>query len=110
MRKVILESPFAGKTEREKTRNLTYARACLRDSLFRGEAPIASHLLYQQVLDDGVPDEREMGISAGHAWVWDAEALVVYQDLGISPGMERGLTAATKTFLPIEFRTLPGWG
>ena len=37
---------------------MEYARACLRDSLLRGEAPIASHLLYTQPvasLDDSDP-------------------------------------------------------
>ena len=42
MRRVILESPYAGNVEE----NVAYARAAVRDSLLRGEAPIASHLLY----------------------------------------------------------------
>ena len=52
LRRVILESPYAGDIER----NVAYARAAMRDSLLRGEAPIASHLLYTQpgVLDDQV--------------------------------------------------------
>ena len=42
---------------------------CLRDSLLRGEGPITSHLLYTQpgVLDDQIPEERQMGIDAGLA-------------------------------------------
>lgn len=53
---VLLESPYAGNVEL----NVTYARACMRDCLKRGEAPFASHLLYTQpgVLDDLVPNER----------------------------------------------------
>ena len=39
---MILESPYAGRVEE----NVAYARAAVRDSLLRGEAPIASHLLY----------------------------------------------------------------
>ena len=52
MKKVIIESPFAGDTET----NIKYARECLRDSIFRGEAPLASHVLYTQdgVLDDTI--------------------------------------------------------
>lgn len=41
MVKVILESPYAGDVEK----NIEYARLCLKDSLLRGESPIASHLL-----------------------------------------------------------------
>lgn len=44
MRIVVLESPYAGDIER----NTNYARDCMRDSILRGEAPIASHLIYTQ--------------------------------------------------------------
>tara|TARA_R100000687_G_scaffold76977_1_gene69211 strand:+ start:393 stop:734 length:342 start_codon:yes stop_codon:yes gene_type:complete len=106
MRLVILESPFAGDVEE----NTTYARACLRDSLSRGEAPIASHLLYTQpgVLDDDIPEERAWGIDAGLAWRRVAEGSVVYIDRGISKGMEYGIKAARDAGLPVEFRSLEG--
>ena len=42
MRRVIVESPYAGDVER----NIAYVRAAMRDCLMRGEAPLASHLLY----------------------------------------------------------------
>lgn len=63
---VIVESPYAGDVDA----NVTYARRALRDCLERGEAPIASHLLYTQpgVLDDTVPEQRALGIAAGLAW------------------------------------------
>jgi hypothetical protein len=104
MRLVIVESPFAGDVER----NIQYARRCVRDSLMRGEAPIASHLLYTQpgILDDSVLDERQHGIDAGLAWRSVAEASVVYTDLGISKGMKYGIEAARNAGIPIEFRTI----
>lgn len=107
MRLVIIESPYAGDVER----NVRYARACVRDSLLRGEAPIASHLLYTQegVLDDNVPTERQHGIDAGLAWRRFAEASIVYTDLGLSKGMQYGIDAAANAGVPIEYRTLPGW-
>lgn len=105
MRLVILESPYAGDIEA----NVTYARACVRDSLSRGEAPIASHLLYTQpgVLRDEVAEERQWGIDAGLAWSGKAEATVVYTDRGISRGMEYGIANATAAGRAIEYRTLP---
>lgn len=105
-RLVILESPYAG----DVGANVAYARAALRDSLLRGEAPIASHLLYTQpgVLDDNVPAERQHGIDAGLAWRSVAEATVVYVDRGISRGMEYGIAAAQAAGLPIEFRHISG--
>src|SRR5215475_13435184 len=93
MRRVILESPYSGDVEA----NLAYARECIRDSLLRGEAPIASHLLYTQpgILDDNVPEERMLGIRAGHAWIdHAADAVVVYIDRGVSKGMKQGIAAA----------------
>lgn len=104
MKLVIVESPYAGDVEA----NIEYARACLRDSLSRGEAPLASHLLYTQpgVLRDEDPDERRWGIEAGLAWGERAAATVVYIDRGISRGMEWGIRHAREAGRPIEYRWL----
>ena len=103
---VILESPYAGDIEE----NIKYARDCLRDSLMRGEAPLASHLLYTQagVLNDSDPSERARGIDAGLAWCVHAWASVVYYDRGISEGMRYGIRAAVMQGLWIEPRSLYG--
>lgn len=106
MKLVILESPYAG----DIAANVEYARACVRDSLSRGEAPIASHLLYTQpgILKDDVRAERQWGIDAGLAWGAVAQATVVYTDRGISDGMSYGIHAAKDAGRPIEYRTLAG--
>ena len=108
MRLVIIESPFAARTIELLDRNIQYARACVRDSLKRGEAPIASHLLYTQdgILNDDIPEERTHGIDAGLAWREVAQASVVYTDHGISKGMQYGIAAAEKSGIEIEYRTL----
>ncbi len=99
---VIIESPYAGNVGA----NEAYARACLLDSLNRGEAPIVSHLLHTQVLDDMRPDERELGIEAGLAWYRVAEKCVVYTDRGISEGMQRGIDRARQHGVAVEYRTI----
>lgn len=106
MRLVIVESPFAGDVEA----NVEYARRAVKDSLSRGEAPIASHLLYTQpgILDDDIPAERDQGINAGLAWRSVAQASVVYCDRGISRGMSYGIEAAEAAGIPVEFRYLDG--
>ncbi|MCO7729085.1 hypothetical protein NJB93_21305 [Brucella intermedia] len=101
---VIIESPYAGPLD-----NIWYAQACLLDSLRRGEAPIASHLLHTQVLDDLRPDERELGIEAGLAWYRVAEKCVVYEDRGTSGGMITGIRRARQFGVPVEFRRLEVW-
>lgn len=104
MRRVVLESPYAGDIEA----NVNYARACIRDSLLRGEAPLASHLLYTQpgILNDADQNERAHGINAGHAWLHLADAMVVYTDRGISVGMLAGINSAMFYRIPIERRSI----
>lgn len=100
---VVIESPYAGDVED----NTRYARACLRDSLTRGEAPLASHLLYTQpgVLDDLDPEERTCGIAAGLAWPITFPH-VFYTDRGWSRGMELALSTCRARNTPTHLRTL----
>jgi hypothetical protein len=104
MKRVVIESPYAGDVER----NIQYARECVVDSLKRGEAPYASHLFYTQegILDDLNSEERKQGIEAGFAWGEVANAVAVYEDYGISNGMRLGVERAKKQGLPIEYRKL----
>ena len=101
---VLIESPFAGEVEK----NIRYARACMRDSLLRGEHPFVMHLLYTQdgILDDDIPSERNLGIEAGLAWGKCARKTVVYTDFGITPGMEQGIKRAKEEGREIEYRQL----
>ena len=107
MKRVVIESPFAGDVEL----NIAYLRAAMRDCLLRGESPYASHGLYAQpgVLDDNVPEEREHGIQAGFAWRQAADYTVVYTDLGTSKGMEYGIKDAEERGVEVVYRTLSGY-
>lgn len=106
MRLVIVESPYAG----DVRGNVAYARRCIRDCLMRGESPIASHLLLTQdgVLDDCDPDERDLGLRAGHAWMARADAVVVYEDRGITDGMASGIRSALSAGRKVEYRRIGG--
>jgi hypothetical protein len=101
--RVIIESPYAGV---DRDLNVEYARRCLQDSLNRGEAPFASHLLYTQVLDDTVRDQRRLGMSRALSWYESADMIVVYMDRGISAGMRFGISYARQLALPRENRWL----
>lgn len=114
---VILESPYRGhgKTEGEvrarTMNNVDYARLCLRNSIHRGEAPIASHLLYTQptVLDDRIEAERNLGIECGLAWLSGADYSIFYTDLGWSGGMLNALhNYNLKQNYPFVIRSLKG--
>lgn len=101
---VIIESPYAGAI----TRNLEYARKCMRDCFMRGEFPFASHLLYTQngILDDTIPEERKLGINAGLVWGKNASKTVVYTDLGITKGMKQGIKRAKDEGRVVEIRKI----
>jgi hypothetical protein len=108
MKLVVLETPFAG----DRKKNLDYARRCVRHCFDCGEAPFASHLLYTQMLEDSNETHRNLGITAGLQWGECASDTVVYTDLGISEGMQKGIMSASLRGRTIEFRKLPEkyWG
>jgi len=109
MRLVCIESPFAGATPSAHAQNILYLRACLRDSLKRGESPYASHRMLTDALDDTDPVERDLGIRAGFAWAERAGVRVFYLDRGFSSGMVWGLKHAIKLRQPIEIRGIGEW-
>lgn len=106
MIRVVIESPYAGNVND----NVAYARKCMKDSIDRGEAPFASHLLYTQpdILDDTKPAERARGMDAGFEWGGSADLVAVYTDLGITKGMHEGILRASDNDTPVVYRTLGG--
>lgn len=104
--RVVIESPFKGANYRERIRNIHFARECMYDSLQRGEYPFLSHLLYTQILDDDVTEERNWGIKGQIAYIDACDKVVVYQDKGISGGMQAAINHATDQGIPIEYRWL----
>ena len=111
MRRVMLESPYRAATTSGRKLNAEYARLSMQDSLLRGEAPFASHLFYAGtgVLDDDQLGERALGIEAGFARGFAcAQAWVAYIDLGVSPGMLKGIEFAEGLGFKVEERILDG--
>lgn len=105
MRRVVIESPLSGDRERNKA----YAYACALDCLRRGESPYASHLLFDHplLLDDDIPEERELGIKAGFSWGEAGDIRAVYKDFGVSGGMKLGIEEADRLVQLVEHRLLP---
>jgi hypothetical protein len=106
MKKVVIESPYAG----DVVENIEYCKICVRDSIDRGEAPIASHLLLaaHNICDDSVPEERSLGIKVGFAWHSACDVIAFYVDRGVSPGMAEAQNYAVKNGYSdkIVFRSL----
>jgi len=106
MKRVIIESPYAGKIPV----NEIYGELCMHDCLVNhNESPYASHLLYTRtfVLRDDHPEERKLGIEAGFYWRDVAEQSNFYVDLGVTDGMKLGIEDCEKKSKPYQVRTLP---
>lgn len=104
-RPVIIESPYSG----DVARNRRYLQSAIRDCLRRGETPYASHQMLTDALDDNIPEQRELGISAGFAMrdllVSQGATVAFYIDHGMSSGMLRSNKTLPRT-AAIAFRIL----
>jgi hypothetical protein len=104
---VVIESPYGGENVE---RNILYLRAAIRDSLDRGEAPFASHAIYTTGVDDLKSKDRPNDIQRGFRFRDVAAYTVVYEDLGISHGMQLGIEDSKRKLVPVKYRTIKGWG
>lgn len=103
---VVICSPLRAPTPGGVEEHKVYARAAMRNSLLRGESPVATHLLYTQVLEDDIPAERAAGMIAAEGIIVRADLLAVYIDAGISDGMRSEITKACAAGVRVVFRTL----
>jgi len=106
MKRVVVESPYAGNIEL----NEIYGEFAMHDCLVNyNETPYASHLLYtrKNVLRDHVPEDRKLGIKAGFYWRDVAEQTNFYIDLGMTDGMVQGIKDCELKQNPYQTRELP---
>lgn len=101
MTKIVIESPYKATDIYSVQDNVTFARRICRYAILHGYAPYASHLFYTQpgILDDDIPHERTLGISAG--LVWSSQAHEVWFCLRpieteMSAGMQNALLYAER--------------
>ncbi len=114
LKKVFICSPFRpmGDTreERDKNwkRNISLAKQACRYAVTHGYVPYAPHLYYPQFLSEGDPDEREMGIIMGLAWLARCDEIWVC-GMRISEGMSKEIAKAKEWGIPMKaFVPLPG--
>lgn len=103
----LIESPYAG-TPEEILENEAYARHAVKDCLSKNEIPFASHILYTQpgVLDDTQSAQRRLGIEAGLIMGQLCQKTALYEDRGITLGMEEGVERAMSFGRSVEHRNL----
>lgn len=99
---VILESPCRG----DKNLNNEYLKLAIKDSISRGESPIAMHQLYSDILDMNNANSVLTIRRLKDSWSKLAVKVVVYTDEGVSEGMLEGITDAAARGKEIEFRKI----
>jgi hypothetical protein len=92
---VYIASPYAGDTER----NVKVAQEACRYAIERGCVPIAPHLMYPQILDDTIPQERELGLALGRRLLEGSDELWLCGSR-ISAGMYAELLEAARLHIP----------
>lgn len=96
-RKVYVASRYAG----DVVANTTAAIGCCRRVIQDGYMPIASRLLYPQILDDKNPAERELGLSFGLALLQMCDEVWVFGK--VTKGMAGEIEEAKKLKKQIRY-------
>ena len=96
-KKVYVASRYAGNVEANVKAATRYCRLVID----RGYMPVASHLLYPQILRDDDPAERELGMLFGLALLRDCDEVWVFGE--VSPGVAREIEEAKQLHKRIRF-------
>ena len=89
-RKVYVASKYAGNVDVNIAAAVSYCRRVIDE----GYMPVASHLLYPQILDDHDPNEREMGLMFGLALLRICDEVWVFGE--VSSGMAQEIEEAKR--------------
>lgn len=95
-KRVYVASAFGGDIKTNKANAIKYCQ----EVISQGFIPVASHLLYPQMLDNNNPDDREKGMQFGLDLIRSCDELWVFGD--ITPGMQREITEAEKIGIPVK--------
>ncbi len=75
MKKVYICSPLGGNVKE----NLEQVKRYTKYALMCGTAPVVPHF-YAECLDDSIPKEREIGMTAGLSLLWFCDELWLFGD------------------------------
>lgn len=95
---VYVISPYAGNVRANVANAIDYCRYVIAE----GYMPVASHLLYPQMLNDDIPEERALGTSFGMALLSGCQEAWVFGE-HISKGMGAELDECKKLHIPIRY-------
>ena len=96
-RKIYVASRYAGDVDANVKAAIGYCRLVID----KGYMPIASHLLYPQILNDNNLEERELGIMFGLALLRDCDEVWVFGELSL--GVAREIEEARRLNKRLKF-------
>lgn len=96
--KVYIVSPYAGDVKSNVNNAIRYCRYAIN----RKKIPVASHLLYPQMLNDNIPEEREIGTLYGLSLLAICDEIWCFGD-ELSPGMEKEIKEAKRLKKRIKY-------
>jgi hypothetical protein len=94
---VYIASPYAG----DVAGNTAFAINACRYCIAQGYTPVAPHLLYTQILDDGDPVQRKIGLALGRHLL-GATAEIWLCGERVSPGMAAEIEEAERLGIPLR--------
>lgn len=89
-RKIYVASKYSGDVDANVAAAISYCRRVIDE----GYMPIASHLLYPQILNDNNPEERELGLMFGLALLRLCDEVWVFGS--VSQGVAREIEEAKR--------------
>lgn len=96
--KIYVASPYSGNIGKNSAAAIRYCHYVIN----QGKMPVASHLLYPQMLDDDIPEERELGQMFGLSLLALCDEVWVFGSR-ISSGMEAEIAEANRLNKPIRY-------
>lgn len=96
-RKIYVASRYAGDVDANVAATVTYCRHVIDE----GYMPVASHLLYPQILNDNNPEERELGLLFGLSLLAVCDEVWVFGT--VSPGVAQEIEEAKRLKKQIRY-------
>lgn len=105
---VYICSRYAADEEHSVEENIAEAVRFSQFAIEQGCIPLASHLLYPQILPDSDPEGRKLGLFFGSVWLDIAKEIWIFSDGGYgtySEGMKAEYKRAVQKGYKIRFFT-----
>ena len=97
-KKIYVASKYAGNVDANVKAAVGYCKYVISKNCI----PIASHLLYPQMLDDNDPDERELGLMFGLSLLAICDEVWCFGDISESEGVQQEIVEARRLGIPVH--------